>query len=122
MVYEGASITQATLLRPAAQEMQAEIGGTIVLNLPDLGIEGPARILDLDSVTVERGPGRLVTAVFHHSSGKVYDLQVEGESNTIEKHNKTGTVVYKTAGETSINLASFILTNGCTRERAACEK
>ena len=85
MVHDGASITQATLLRPAAwvQEMQAEIGGTIVLNLPDLGIEGPARILDLDSVTVERGPGRLVTAVFHHSSGKVYDLQVEGESNTI---------------------------------------
>ena len=85
MVHDGASITQATLLRPAAwvQEMQADIGGTIVLNLPDLGIEGPARIVDLDSVTVERGPGRLVTAVFHHSSGKVYDLQVEGESNTI---------------------------------------
>jgi len=67
------------LLRPSGwfQEMGAEEGATIVLDLPELGAVGEAEVLYLGPCPdIRPGPGNLVTATFKHSSAETVNLYV----------------------------------------------
>ncbi|ODA36608.1 polymorphic toxin-type HINT domain-containing protein [Planctopirus hydrillae] len=78
---DNAPCGNATLLRPAAWVMEhaATPGETIFLNLPEIGIEGPAQVVSIEDTFVVPGPGRLVTGVFRHQSGSILELKIEGE-------------------------------------------
>jgi hypothetical protein len=74
--------SEIELLRPATwlAEQGAEVGGTIRLDLPEMSITGQVRVQAINACPpLEQGSGRLVTGVFRHSRGTVYNLQVEGE-------------------------------------------
>ncbi len=75
----------ATLLRPAAwvEDEGAVIGETIFLNLPEIGIEGPAQVVSIEETFVVPSPGRLITGIFRHTSGEILDLQIEGEHHPL---------------------------------------
>ncbi len=81
LLADNAPCGTATLLRPAAwvEDEGAVIGETIFLNLPEIGIEGPAQVVSIETVAVEPGLGRLVTGVFRHQSGSILELKIEGE-------------------------------------------
>jgi hypothetical protein len=72
----------ATLLRPAewVEEQGTTPGGTICLNLPEIGIEGPTEVVSIEAVAVAPGPGGLVAGVFRHTSGDILDPQFEIEN------------------------------------------
>ena len=60
-------------------ENKAEVGRQIHLVLPELNIDGPAKVLSIAACPeIESGPGRLVTATFRHSSGDLFSVSVEG--------------------------------------------
>jgi hypothetical protein len=70
-----------TLLRPLEwiQVMGAAPGATLELDMPELDIEGPARVLSVGPCPdIKPGAGRIVTGTFAHDSGSVLDLQLEG--------------------------------------------
>ncbi len=51
------------------------MGFMVEMNLPELGISGPASVTNMrPSPTIDPGPGHVVTATFHHTSGAVIDL------------------------------------------------
>ncbi|MDB5390736.1 MAG: hypothetical protein JWM11_6382, partial [Planctomycetaceae bacterium] len=75
-----------TLLRSVdwLREQQAEAAGTIRLQFPELGIDGPAKVLSIAPCpTIEPGEGRVVTGTFRHSSADVIDLYVSSETKPI---------------------------------------
>ncbi len=63
------------------------VGQTIDLLLPELGASGPAKIIAIEAcppIEVTTDPlRRIVTATFHHSSGDLLDVVVEGESQSL---------------------------------------
>lgn len=69
------------LLRPLdwiATE-SARAGDTIKLDLPELGVQGPADVLAIrDCPPIEPGNGRVVTGTFAQSASEVLRLRVEG--------------------------------------------
>jgi hypothetical protein len=72
------------LLRPIEwiEANAIEPGATIPLNLPEMGVSGPAEVLALNPCRIP-GPkphpdSRLVTGTFAHSSADIVDLFVEG--------------------------------------------
>ncbi len=74
------------LLRDCAwlKDNHAYVGGTVWLNMPEMGVEGLAEVLAIEPCPpLEEGEGRLVTGTFRHTSGEVYDLKLESESNPI---------------------------------------
>ncbi len=69
------------MLRPATwlEEQQVHVGGKVPIEVPECGIEGLADVLDIQPCPpIDQGPGRTVTATFHHQSATTYDLQIEG--------------------------------------------
>ncbi|MBL8892500.1 MAG: hypothetical protein JNL67_21165 [Planctomycetaceae bacterium] len=64
------------LIWHAAELDGDEVLGLVVeLDLPELGISGPAWIVDLEPAPlVPAGPGQVVTATFKHASANVLDL------------------------------------------------
>lgn len=63
---------------------QAQVGGSILLNMPEMSVEGMADVLAIDPcLELEKGVGRLVTGTFKHTSGEVYDLKLASESKPI---------------------------------------
>ena len=57
------------------------VGDGTELQLPEMGVEGTFQVLAVDPCPViESGPGRTVTGVFHFCRGRVYDVQVAGDS------------------------------------------
>ena len=74
------------LLRDCAwlEDHHAHVGGTVWLNMPEMGVEGLAEVLAIEPCPpLEEGEGRLVTGTFRHTSGEVYDLKLESESKPI---------------------------------------
>jgi hypothetical protein len=61
-----------------------QVGDAIELNMPEMGCEGQASILAIEPCPeLELGSGRVVTGLFRHSAGQVYDLSLEGSSEPI---------------------------------------
>ncbi|GAB4154189.1 MAG: hypothetical protein Tsb009_30750 [Planctomycetaceae bacterium] len=69
----------------------AAVGGTVWLDLPGMGARGLADVLtmtpapEVETLPADCDPSefRLVTGTFKHSSGEVYDLKLEAESEPI---------------------------------------
>jgi hypothetical protein len=62
----------------------AQVGDAIELNMPEMGCEGQATILAIEACPeLEFGSGRLVTGLFRHSAGQVYDLSLDSSSEPI---------------------------------------
>ncbi|MBL8856562.1 MAG: hypothetical protein JNK57_21545 [Planctomycetaceae bacterium] len=65
----------AERLIEAAADRNQVLGMVVELDLPELGIRGPAWIVDLEPAPlVPLGPGQVVTATFKHASANVLDL------------------------------------------------
>lgn len=63
----------------------AKVGATIELWLPELGVEGPAVVLDIDNCpTIKHGSGRLVLATIASNSDNVLTLHFEGLAQPLE--------------------------------------
>ncbi|MBL8891049.1 MAG: hypothetical protein JNL67_13790 [Planctomycetaceae bacterium] len=63
------------LLLEATMNRNQVLGMVVELDLPELGISGPAWIVDLEPAPlVPAGPGQVVTATFKHASANVLDL------------------------------------------------
>ncbi len=66
------------------EDHHAYVGGTVWLNMPEMGVESLAEVLAIEPCPpLEEGEGRLVTGTFRHTSGEVYDLKLESESKPI---------------------------------------
>ncbi|MFO1062801.1 MAG: polymorphic toxin-type HINT domain-containing protein [Pirellulales bacterium] len=64
-------------------ETDEVIGAVVELDLPELGLTGPAIINNIETAPeVKRGEGRVITATFHHSSGDVIDLVIGDDKST----------------------------------------
>jgi hypothetical protein len=65
-------------------EQRAEKGGTVYLDMPEMGARGHARVVAIDPCPpLEDGPGRLVTGKFRHNLGLPGDLKITGESEPL---------------------------------------
>jgi hypothetical protein len=65
-------------------ESQADIGTTIFLDLPELGAQGLAKVLNIESCPpIKHGKGNVITGTFHHEVANTIDLYVEGLSKPI---------------------------------------
>ena len=74
---------EITLLRPSwwVDAAGARAGGTVRLNLPEMGVEGVARVDAIGRCpAIKPGKGRVVTGTFTHSGATVLDVVVEGVS------------------------------------------
>jgi hypothetical protein len=73
-------------LRPLnwISESQANIGTTIFLDLPELGAQGLAKVLNIEPCPpIKSGKGNVITGTFHHEAANTIDLHVEGLSKSI---------------------------------------
>ncbi len=61
----------------------AHVGGTVWLNMPEMGVEGEAEVLDIGPAQVYDVRPGLVTGTFKHTSAEVYDLKLESEAKLI---------------------------------------
>jgi Pretoxin HINT domain len=69
------------LLRPRwwVQAVGAKAGGTIGLDLPEMGAVGTARVVGVSPCPpLKRGRGKVVTGTYTHSGATVLDVRVEG--------------------------------------------
>ncbi|HXD85326.1 MAG TPA: polymorphic toxin-type HINT domain-containing protein [Urbifossiella sp.] len=72
------------LLRPMSWLGESEVGDATELNLPEMGAEGEFQVMAIERCPeIELGPGRVVTGIFRHSVGTVYDLWLEGRDEPI---------------------------------------
>ena len=63
---------------------QPEVGGTIYLDMGEMGVEGDAIVEAIGPCPeIEPGEGRVVTATFHHSIGECLELDIEGEDEPL---------------------------------------
>ena len=63
---------------------QPEVGGTIYLDMGEMGVEGDAIVEAIGPCPeIEPGEGRVVTATFHHSIGECLELNIEGEDEPL---------------------------------------
>jgi hypothetical protein len=66
------------------EDYGAHVGGSVFLDMPEMGVEGSAEVLSIEPCPpFEEGEGRLVTGTFKHTSGEIYDLRLQGESEPI---------------------------------------
>jgi hypothetical protein len=75
-----------TLLRPLnwISESQADVATTIFLDLPEMGAQGLAQVLNIESCpTIKRGKGNVITGTFHHEAANTIDVHVEGLAKPI---------------------------------------
>jgi hypothetical protein len=64
--------------------MAPEVGETIFLDMPEMGVEGDAIVEAIEPCPeIEIGEGRVVTATFHHSSGECLEVDIEGEDQPL---------------------------------------
>ena len=72
---------QVEMLRPKwwLDERDVKVGGKVDIEVPECGIDGLADVLSVDACPpIREGPGRTVTATFHHQSSAVIDVAIEG--------------------------------------------
>jgi hypothetical protein len=75
-----------TLLRPLSwiAESRAEINAIIHLDLPEMGAQGNAKVLNIEPCPpIKPGKGNVVTGTFHHEAANTIDLHIEGLSKPI---------------------------------------
>ncbi len=61
-------------------DQQAEVGATVFLNMPEMSVEGEARVTAIEPCPqLDEGEGKLVTGTFRHTSGEIHELKVAGE-------------------------------------------
>jgi len=58
---------------------QVEVGGTIDLQMPEMGLSGPVQVMAVEWRPEPPRDRPRVTGTFRHTGATVYDLQVEGE-------------------------------------------
>lgn len=81
------SIAKVDLLRPLwwLEEAKAGVGGTIVLSMPEMGIEGDAKVLSIRPCKADSRKGdpkyRVVTGKFTHENAIVLDLHFNNNPN-----------------------------------------
>ena len=69
------------MIRPLwwLEERDVHAGGQVDIEVPECGIKGLADVLAVEPCpAIDGGPGRTVTATFHHQSSSVIDIQIEG--------------------------------------------
>lgn len=77
------------LLRPLwwIAEVGAQEGKTIRLSVPEMGVEGPTKVLSVKPMKPKKSKPRnglsVVTGTFKHSSANVLDLKLESEAEPI---------------------------------------
>ncbi|MBN71639.1 MAG: hypothetical protein CME32_20455 [Gimesia sp.] len=63
---------------------QPEVGETLWLDMPEMGVEGEALVEAINGCPeIETGPGRVITATFAHSTGDCMEFDIEGESTPL---------------------------------------
>ncbi|QDT40363.1 tRNA(Glu)-specific nuclease WapA precursor [Gimesia alba] len=63
---------------------QPEVGETLWLDMPEMGVEGEALVEAIDDCPeIETGSGRVITATFAHSTGECLEFDIEGESTPL---------------------------------------
>jgi hypothetical protein len=70
-----------TLLRPLSwiKESNAQISATIFLDLPEMGSQGLAKVVNIEPCPpIKKGRGNVITGTFHHEAANTIDLHVEG--------------------------------------------
>jgi hypothetical protein len=75
-----------TLLRPLnwIDGAKATIDATIYLDLPEMGAQGLAKVLNIEPCsTIKRGKGNVITGTFHHEAANTIDVHIEGLSKPI---------------------------------------
>jgi hypothetical protein len=75
-----------TLLRPLnwIDNAKATIGATIYFDLPEMGAQGLAKVLNIEPCpTIKRGKGNVITGTFHHEAANTIDVHVEGLAKPI---------------------------------------
>jgi hypothetical protein len=80
------STADVTLLRPVdwLEAQNAQVGGTVEINVPECGIEGAAEVLSIGPCPeIAEGPGQVVTGTFRHHSAAIVDVHVAGQSEPI---------------------------------------
>jgi len=78
----GVGTVEIDLLRPVEwlQSLDADEGETIYFALPEMGIEGPAVVEDIEPCPdIEDGPGRVVLATTESSTTRAMQLEFEGQ-------------------------------------------
>lgn len=59
-------------------------GGTIYLNMPEMGAVGDAKVLSITPAPkIQQGQGNVVTGKYIHQSANCIDLHIEGQDNPI---------------------------------------
>ena len=84
MVKADGSLLHINQLEPAADmsDMVAQV--QVELSYPELAIEGPAEVVNIQACPViEPGDGEVVTATFHHTAANVINLHISGEPEPI---------------------------------------
>ena len=62
------------------EDYGAHVGGTVLLDLPEMAAAGPAEVLAIDEwPQINPGPGQLITGAFHHTAAGICNLQVASE-------------------------------------------
>lgn len=77
---------EITLLRPSvwAQDLGATPGRQVPLVLPEMGLDGPARVVAIGPCPpIGPGPGRVVTGTFVHDNVPVLDLRLAGSADPL---------------------------------------
>jgi hypothetical protein len=72
---------RAEMIRPVLwlAEHGVHAGGQVDIEVPECGIAGLADVLAVEPCPeIPAGPGRVVTATFHHQSAETIDLAIEG--------------------------------------------
>lgn len=81
------SYADVTLLRPLTwlDEKNAEVGGTVQIDVPECGISGKAAVLAIEPCPpIEHDRRyRIVTGVFKHHSARIVEVHVEGLAEPI---------------------------------------
>ena len=80
------SVAEVEMLRPGwwLGERDVFVGGRVDIEVPECGIEGLAQVLAVGPCPdIAPGPGRVVTATFHHQSTHTLDLRLEGVAEPI---------------------------------------
>jgi hypothetical protein len=75
-----------TLLRPLnwIDDAKATIDATIYLDLPEMGTQGSAKVLNIEPCPpIKRGKGNVITGTFHHEAANTIDVHVDGLSKPI---------------------------------------
>ena len=72
------------VIRTGSACINQEVGETILLDMPEMGVEGEAVVKAIDDCPdIEVGNARVITATFAHSTGECLEFDIEGETKPL---------------------------------------